>query len=112
MASHVPGTVYLLHFDRPYKHARHYRGWARDLPARLADHEAGRGARLIAVITAAGIGYELARTWPGTRYRERQLKRMGGAARQCPICHGKRPGEWPPPRPAQLAPAAEDDYPF
>ena len=22
------GTVYLLHFDQPYKHARHYVGWA------------------------------------------------------------------------------------
>ena len=24
----MTGTVYLLHFDQPYKHARHYVGWA------------------------------------------------------------------------------------
>lgn len=107
MASHVIGTVYLLHFDRPYKHARHYLGWAVDLDVRLAQHGRGHGARLIAVITAAGIGYQLARTWPGvTRYRERQLKRMGGASRRCPICHGFAPGEWPPPR-ASAAVVAE-----
>jgi hypothetical protein len=34
------GTVYLLHFDRPYRHARHYLGWAEDLDNRLAEHAA------------------------------------------------------------------------
>lgn len=84
------GTVYLLHFERPYKHARHYRGYTDDLTARLAAHANGSGARLMAVIHAAGIGFTLARTWPGTRTRERQLKNQGGAARMCPICLG-----WP-----------------
>jgi hypothetical protein len=81
-----PGTVYLLHFDRPYKHARHYTGWAADLDARLALHGAGGGARLLAVVHAAGIGWALARTWPGGRARERQIKRQGGASRCCPMC--------------------------
>ena len=81
-----PGTVYLLHFDRPYVHARHYTGWTTDLTARLAEHQSGRGARLLAVIVAAGIGWQLARTWPGTRALERALKRQGGASRHCPIC--------------------------
>jgi predicted GIY-YIG superfamily endonuclease len=80
------GTVYLLHFDRPYAHAAHYSGWTLDLPARLADHAAGRGARLLAVVAEAGIGWTLARTWPGGRARERALKRQGGAARRCPLC--------------------------
>ena len=80
------GTVYLLHFDRLYAHARHYTGWTSDLTARLADHAAGRGARLLAVITAQGIGWRLARTWDGTRHLERALKRQGGASRRCPIC--------------------------
>jgi predicted GIY-YIG superfamily endonuclease len=86
MSATTGGTVYLLHFDRPYRHARHYCGWTRDLPARLAEHEAGRGARLLAVITNAGIGFTLARTWTGTRGRERQIKRQGGLARRCPAC--------------------------
>ena len=82
----VDGTIYLLHFERPYRHARHYLGWTSDVPARLAEHAAGRGARLVAVINAAGIGWTLARTWPGTRTRERALKNQGGASRRCPLC--------------------------
>ena len=84
------GLVYLLHLDRPYKHAKHYTGWTSDLDARLAEHAAGRGARLLEVVKAAGIGWTLARTWQGTRTRERQLKNQGGASRHCPQC-GVRP---------------------
>lgn len=85
------GVVYLLHFDRPYKHAGHYLGWTRDLEARLSDHRAGSGANLLAVIKAAGIGFVLARTWsPADRHRERQIKRQGGLSRSCPEC-GVRP---------------------
>lgn len=80
--------VYLLHFDRPYQHARHYVGWTGyDLDQRLAHHTSGRGARLMQVVTAAGIGFEVARTWPGaSRAFERRVKRWGGAARLCPLC--------------------------
>lgn len=80
------GTVYLLHFSEPYKHARHYIGWTEDLPARLEAHRGGRGARLMEVINTAGIGFTLARTWPGTKSRERQIKTQGGASRHCPEC--------------------------
>lgn len=83
-------VVYLIHFQRRYRHAGHYSGWTSDLPARLAEHAAGRGARLLAVIAEAGIGWQLARTWPGDRSRERALKRQGGASRRCPLC-GIRP---------------------
>lgn len=76
------GVVYLLHFDEPYKHARHYLGWTRDLDSRLADHRAGTGANLL-----AGIGFTLARTWsPADRNRERQIKNQGGLSRSCPTC--------------------------
>jgi predicted GIY-YIG superfamily endonuclease len=88
------GTVYLLHFDQPYKHARHYVGWARNVPRRLAEHAAGRGARLMAVVREAGIGWRLARLWPGSRARERQIKRQGGHARHCPLC-GVKPRTLP-----------------
>src|SRR5262249_50098129 len=67
--------------------ARHYLGWtSRDLSVRLAEHAAGRGARLTAAVAAAGGGWELARTWPGTRAAERRLKARGGAAPHCPAC--------------------------
>ena len=88
------GIVYLLHFDQPYRHARHYVGWASNVKRRLAEHEAGRGARLLAVVRAAGIGWQLARMWPGSRARERQIKRQGGHARHCPLC-GVRPRRVP-----------------
>ena len=83
----MAGTCYLLHFDAPYRHARHYVGWTADLDARLAAHRAGNGARLIAVITAAGTGWQLARTWtPATRADERAIKNRKEAPRLCPIC--------------------------
>ena len=38
----VEGTVYLLHFERPYKgKMRHYLGWTSDLERRLANHRQG-----------------------------------------------------------------------
>ncbi|MFI7447910.1 hypothetical protein ACIBQX_10470 [Nonomuraea sp. NPDC049714] len=81
------GTVYLLHFERPYKHARHYIGWTPgDLNRRLRQHRNGTGARLMAVITAEGIDFVVARLWTGGRNLERSLKRRGGASRCCPLC--------------------------
>ena len=38
------------------------------------------------MVRAAGIGWQLARMWPGSRARERQIKRQGGHARKCPLC--------------------------
>lgn len=61
------GTIYLLHFEEPFRHARHYLGWtAVDLPTRLDTHAAGNGARLLAAVRSAGITWRLA--------RERQIK--------------------------------------
>ena len=82
------GTIYLLHLQHPYCHARHYLGWtARRLDERLAEHRAGRGSPLIAAAAAAGITFELAATWPGTRHDERRLHRYKNSpARLCPIC--------------------------
>jgi predicted GIY-YIG superfamily endonuclease len=80
------GIVYLIHFDAAYKHARHYTGWTEDLDARLRRHHAGHGARLLEVITAAGITWRLARTWPGGRDLERAIKDQHNAPAFCPEC--------------------------
>ena len=98
------GVVYLLHFARPYQHARHYTGWTEDLLDRLDRHARGHGARLMNVIFTAGIGFTLARTCEGTRATERAIKGEGGAVRYCPICT-PRPwnGPWGP-LPADLTP--------
>lgn len=82
----APGTVYLIHFDTPYRHARHYVGWTSDLDARLRAHRSGRGSRLMEVITTAGITWQLARTWPGGRSRERAIKNRHESPRLCPLC--------------------------
>ena len=79
------GIVYLLHFDQPYAHARHYTGWTDDLLDRLDRHARGHGARLMTVISQAGIGFILVRTCEGTRATERAIKNSGGAVRYCPL---------------------------
>src|SRR5438046_2129705 len=80
------GVCYLLHFNTPYKHARHYLGWTPKLDERLNKHGTSAGARLTQVVREAGIGWTLARTWTGGRARERQLKKQGGRSRMCPLC--------------------------
>ena len=82
--------IYLLHFNKPYKQARHYLGYARHLQSRLKRHDAGQGARLMAAVAKAGIGYIVARTWPeGDRTLERQLHNRNNNPALCPICTGK-----------------------
>ena len=84
-------VIYLLHFERSFKHARHYLGWTENLDRRLAQHRAGRGSPLIAAAVADGIDFQLARTWPGDRTEERRLHRYKNSSRRlCPICRAER----------------------
>jgi predicted GIY-YIG superfamily endonuclease len=93
-----PGLIYLLHFERPIgdlanprAQARHYIGFTqnkRTLAQRLEHHREGRGARLVHAFVRAGIAFEVARTWPGTRDDERWLKNRKKASRLCPYCLG------------------------
>lgn len=83
------GIVYLLHFERPISMAhtcQHYLGWCLDLTARLAVHRAGNGARLTQIAVERGIGFEVVRTWEGTRELERYLKDGKRGPRLCPLC--------------------------
>lgn len=80
-------SVYLIHFERPLAHARHYIGFAEDVPARMSRHRSGQGARLIRAVQAAGIGWELVRVWEGeSRDFERSLKRRRKSSQFCPVC--------------------------
>lgn len=87
-------TVYLLHFDRPLPTARlpvrHYMGYVSErLLFRLQVHAAGNGkaARIMVACKSYGIGWQLARTWPGaTRTIERHLKRRKQFPEMCPLC--------------------------
>ena len=87
------GWVYLLHFTDPvtgeharFGHAGHYVGWALHLQSRLDHHGTVSGARLMFHVKQAGIGWELARVWQGSKQRERALKNQGGHSRKCPLC--------------------------
>lgn len=84
-------TAYLIHFDAPYKHARHYIGITYgDVNERIAAHHRGEGCNLIRVVMAAGISWRLARVWENVpRFFEMKLKARGGARRLCPICRGE-----------------------
>ena len=84
-------TVYLLHFAQPIapgRHtAQHYLGFTDDLEQRLADHRAGRGARLTEVAKERGIPFYVVGLWPGGRDVESALKRQHNGRRLCPICN-------------------------
>jgi len=100
---------YLLHFEHRYYHAGHYIGFSGCVDARLKLHRAGGGARLLEVVTDAGIDFEVARLWPCDSYEqartlERKLKRTHGhGPALCPVCRGTpmdpyaamRLGHWP-----------------
>jgi predicted GIY-YIG superfamily endonuclease len=82
--------VYLIHFVPAYKQARHYTGYADDIQRRVAQQQAGEGARLPQVAVAAGCQLLLVRVWPGAdRKFERKLKKRKNAPRLCPICRGQ-----------------------
>lgn len=87
-------AVYILHFDSPYHHARHYVGYTKDIDKRMAQHKAGSGARLMEVITEVGIGFQIAKIWKSkTRKFERYIKNSHNTARFCPICRKNKQKE-------------------
>lgn len=73
--------LYLIELSRPLGNERHqarfylgYCGEARVLQ-RLAEHRAGKGARMLKAANERGIGYTIIRTWPGgDRRLERRFK--------------------------------------
>jgi hypothetical protein len=88
-------ALYLIHFAEPYRHASHYLGFVdtarhpleEALESRLDFHRKGRGSRLLAAVSAAGIDWEVVRVWEeGTRTDERRLKGKA-STRLCPTCN-------------------------
>lgn len=79
--------VYLIHFSRPYHHARHYIGFTSDYKVRFALHKQGKAARLTQVVVDSGIKLRLVRVWIGGRTFERRLKNRKNAKLLCPICN-------------------------
>ena len=72
MVKHPQITLYLIHIEPPYKHAKHYLGVTRgdrSVDDRLAEHRAGRGARLCRAAVGAGCTLVLARVWLNAPWR-------------------------------------------
>jgi len=82
-------AVYVLHFDPPYRHARHYIGFTveKTPDRRLWQHLNGRGSPLVKAAVAAGCEVRVAAFWrSGTRTFERWLKRRADVYKWCPCC--------------------------
>lgn len=85
--------VYLICFNERFKHAGHYLGWASNIAERVEVHRSSgnKCSRLLRAVNAAGIAWEVVKTWPGAEKGfERKLKNRGGLARCCPRCKEKR----------------------
>jgi predicted GIY-YIG superfamily endonuclease len=81
--------VYLIHIEPPFRQAGHYVGYTTrdDVMERIAEHVAGRGARLCRHAVAAGSTLVLARVWQDAPRRfEVRLKRTSQRM-LCPICN-------------------------
>lgn len=86
------GTVFLLHFNAPYQHARHYLEYtARTVEARVSDHRAGFAYRTVPLMLAlhqSGITFDVARVWPNaSKADEKRLRDLHDNPRLCPVCN-------------------------
>lgn len=81
--------VYVLHFETPFKHAKHYVGWSTNLSYRLGHHRNGTGARLCQVVKENGGRWVVSALWESaSRDDERKLKNRKETPRLCPVCTG------------------------
>lgn len=88
-AASVYGVIYVIHFDRPLQHARHYIGWTRDwvtFKQRMSHHRSGNGAKLMKAVSEAGIEWRVTATYYADRNEERRMKKNHGASRFCDAC--------------------------
>jgi hypothetical protein len=78
--------MYLLHFDRPYSgRMRHYVSFTYDLERGVENRRQDTTGATTKLAFDQGIGFTLARTWPGTPKLKRQIKDRGPANYR-PIC--------------------------
>ena len=80
--------VYILHFDKPFHHARHYVGYTgrADVKERFEEHFTPKGNPLVRAAHKAGIKIIVTRTMKGDRSLERQIKDTHNTSRFCPCC--------------------------
>lgn len=84
--------VYLIHFNTPLHHARHYIGYSADdlFDKRIECHRSGRGSKLLAHLNRIGTGWHVVRLWLGEDGNfERKLKNNHSSKKLCPICQAQ-----------------------
>lgn len=87
--------VYVIHFDTPYKHAKHYTGIAINVPKRIKEHRGGYGARLLQVLKEHNIDFQYAiinqfENFSEAHAEEKRLKdKVKQPKRYCPFCKGE-----------------------
>jgi len=90
-------STYILHFNTPLAHARHYVGCSAHIRHRINQHNKGNGSRITQVCVERGIEFVLARVFKGKdRKFERKLKRTHSVRDYCPLCMGDRVREYRP----------------
>ena len=88
--------VYILHFDKPFHHARHYIGSANNVAERVAKHTSNPDVKMLIAALQQGITFTVARTFRNNRVnghtKEYRIKRSGGVGKQglCPICNKEK----------------------
>lgn len=84
--------VYLIHFESPFHHARHYVGCTRyTIETRMRKHRNGTGAKLLRAVSAAGIRWRVVRVWEGGDWElEKRLKARHRLADFCPVCQKEK----------------------
>lgn len=105
--------IYIIHFDQPFHHARHYVGYCQEggLTTRIDQHRSGTGSVLLRHLNEVGITWRVVNLiHGGDRVMERTIKRTNHVNRWCPFCrttHGHstykvqrgkpgRPGQYVP----------------
>lgn len=86
-------ACYLLHFDKPYKHAGHYLGVTIDMHRRLKNHRSKRtkkSSKLTLAAARAGIGFRIVCLWSGDYDTEKQLKARQSSYVHCGYCKARR----------------------
>ena len=84
--------LYVIHFDKPYKHAKHYTGIAIDVVKSMKEHRGGYGAKLMRVLKENNIGfkYNIIGEYPTFSLAKAEEKRLKTKVKQpknyCPIC--------------------------
>lgn len=101
MRPDLPGTVYVLHFDREFQARNgyirtHYVGWTSDIRERLRNHADGLGAQEVRTAVTRGFYFLLGNCFDGTPTDELLTRRRGqrnGWQSVCEVCAGGDPIE-------------------